>query len=253
MPLRDHFHPPLSDEAPWPSLHGAWATFLMQQLNEGVLPAGYVAAQHVYVGDHLQVDVATLERGRREERAGGGTVATAATVWAPPAPPVVLSVDLSGLDVTEVRVSLAGGRRLVAAVELVSPANKDRPGHQQAFAAKVGGYLRQQVGVVVVDVVTERQDSLHEELLRLLDAGEAATDLFTADLYAVAYRAEPGEGKPRLEAWPEALAIGAPLPRLPLWIGPERAVPLDLEAGYTAACRASGLRESGDANGRPPA
>ena len=43
-------------------------------------------------------------------------------------------------------------------------------------------------------------------------------------------------GKPRLEMWPATLKLGAALPVLPLWIAPDRAVPLDLEASYTATC-----------------
>ncbi len=34
-----------------------------------------------------------------------------------------------------------------------------------------------------------------------------------------------------LLAWPAALGIGQPLPTVPLWVGADLAVPLDLEAG----------------------
>jgi hypothetical protein len=40
----------------------------------------------------------------------------------------------------------------------------------------------------------------------------------------------------RLEAWSHPLAVGEPLPTLPLWLGPERVVPLDLEPSYEQAC-----------------
>jgi hypothetical protein len=43
--------------------------------------------------------------------------------------------------------------------------------------------------------------------------------------------------KSRLEVWPAALAVGSPLPLLPLWIAPDRAVPLDLETNYEATCQ----------------
>jgi len=42
--------------------------------------------------------------------------------------------------------------------------------------------------------------------------------------------------------WPQALAVGAVLPTLPLWIGPNRAVPVDLEASYLAACDSLRIR-----------
>jgi hypothetical protein len=46
----------------------------------------------------------------------------------------------------------------------------------------------------------------------------------------------------RLEIWPASLAIGERLPMLPLWIARDRAVPLDLEESYTAACRTLRMR-----------
>jgi hypothetical protein len=33
MPLRDHFHPPLSTRRYWHSFHQAWATYLASDLN----------------------------------------------------------------------------------------------------------------------------------------------------------------------------------------------------------------------------
>jgi len=41
-----------------------------------------------------------------------------------------------------------------------------------------------------------------------------------------------------LEMWAEVLALGSPLPTLPLWLGADLCVPLDLEQAYLAACAA---------------
>ena len=49
-----------------------------------------------------------------------------------------------------------GDPRLTAAIELVSPRNKDRVQARQAFAVKCVGYLQQDSSVVVVDTVTTR-------------------------------------------------------------------------------------------------
>jgi hypothetical protein len=58
----------------------------------------------------------------------------------------------------EVRVYDARhGRRLVAAIEIVSPSNKDRPESRRAFVAKVAARLQRDVSVSLVDVVTIRQ------------------------------------------------------------------------------------------------
>ena len=88
-------------------------------------------------------------------------------MWAPARD---VETDLPDADEYEVRVyDVRRGRRLVAAIELVSPANKDRAGSRRTFAAKCAGYLKHGIGVVIVDVVTARAANLHEELFDLLE------------------------------------------------------------------------------------
>ena len=90
--------------------------------------------------------------------------------------------------------------------------------------------------MIVVDVITERHDNLHAELTDLLRVPVGNDPVREADLYAVAYRTVLGEAdEPRLEIWPETLAVGRPLPTLPLWLTPGLAVPVDFEATYAAA------------------
>jgi hypothetical protein len=129
-----------------------------------------------------------------------------------------------------------GGLNLRAAIELVSPANKDRPSHRRAFAAKCASYLAQGAAVVVVDVVTERLANMHAEITDLLQLGAAAGWQSVTNLYTVAYRTVPAGEQAALEMWTEALAIGSPLPRIPLWLEPDLCLPLDLEPSYTATC-----------------
>ena len=43
--------------------------------------------------------------------------------------------------------------------------------------------------------------------------------------------------KTRLETWSHALAVGEPLPALPIWMTESKAVSLDLEACYEETCR----------------
>src|SRR5206468_4096420 len=104
------------------------------------------------------------------------------------------------------------GPTLAGAIELVSPANKDRPAHRDAFVFKCAAYLQQGVGLVVVDVVTDRRANLHAELLTRLRVGKAETR--EIELYAVAYRPVKREEQISLEIWLEALAVRDPLPTL---------------------------------------
>lgn len=230
MPLLDHFHPPLSVDRPWEGVHSAWATVIAQHLNDTLLPKEFVALPHVRLGTAVEIDVAAFQQ--RQPAA----VPTSPQAWAPVKPAWSVPVEWDERDVFEVRVyRQEGGPRLVGAVELVSPANKDRPGHRQTFAGKWAGYLRQGVGLVVVDVVTDRCDSLHQELVSLLELNGSAP--FAAELYAVSYRTVALPAGSRLDMWPESLAVGRALPTLPLWLGEELPIRLDLESTYQTTCR----------------
>ena len=56
-------------------------------------------------------------------------------------------------------------------------------------------------------------------------------------LYAVAYRPVVRDKQEQIEAWPAHLAVGEPLPTVPLFLNVELALPVDLDATYTAACQ----------------
>jgi hypothetical protein len=241
MSLLDHSRPPLRNRPRFKSLNAAWATYLSNTLNHGGLPPGFRAFPEVSVGVGVEADVATYEgQERGAAREGNGVVATA--VWAPPRPPIVVPVDFSELEVLEIQViDDEGEGRLVAAVEFVSPANKDRPSHRAAFAAKCAGYLQQGVSVLVVDIVSERRTNLHRPLMDVLQVGEPAAGAVTSDLYAVAYRIVTAGQRTQLEAWPTALAVGEPLPKMPLWLRDDLAVPIDLESSYREACASMGI------------
>ncbi|MGL6094402.1 MAG: DUF4058 family protein [Fimbriiglobus sp.] len=126
-----------------------------------------------------------------------------------------------------------GGPTLAAAIELVSPANKDRPGHRDAFVSKCAAYLQAGVGLVIVDVVTERAADLHHDLLARLGSVVPAD----AGLFAAAYRPVGRAGEPTLDVWRERLTVGGPLPTLPLWLRGGPCLPLDLHAAYERTCR----------------
>src|SRR6516162_1421446 len=167
MPLRDHFRPPLDDAHSWEELHGQWPAVIVQDLRKQ-LPTGYEAAPRIHLGSQVEIDVAAFEKddpasstGREE---GNGGVAT--TVWSPPRPSVAVETTLPDYDEYEVRIYDARrGRHLVAVIEIVSPANKDRPEHRNVFVAKCAALLQKGVAVSVVDPVTVRHVNLYAELL----------------------------------------------------------------------------------------
>jgi hypothetical protein len=234
MPLLDHFHPPLHGPRRWEGFHHAWATFIAQQLNQETLPPDYFAESEISVGPELEIDVAAMQWAESVGEGKGGTA-----VWAPSRPKISVKVDFSRLDSYEIRVYQdLGGAELCAAIELVSPANKDRAGSRRTFAAKCAGYLKHGVGVVIVDVVTVRSANLHAELFDVLGVkGRRPVWKSPTGLYAVAYRAATVRKAPRVEGWPEPLALDAALPTMPLWLALDLCVPVRLEDSYLAACR----------------
>jgi hypothetical protein len=240
MPLRDHFHAPLDSVRSWEELHGGWPMMIVAALSR-TLPPRYVAGPRVHLGAYFEIDVASYEEDESPSIASGrrtneGGVATA--VWAPPRPTFEVVTDLPEQDEYEVRVyDTRRQRRLVAAVEIVSPGNKDRPEARRAFVAKCYALLEQRVSVAIVDVVTTRQCNLYADLLDLIGQTDPSLAREPSPLYAAACHWAHAEEARLFRAWAHTLALGEPLPTLPLWLADNLAVPLELEASYEETCR----------------
>jgi hypothetical protein len=223
----------------WESLHGGWPMMIIAGLRRKI-PPRYFAELKVHSGAIIEIDVATFEKeregtSRTEEENGNGGVATA--VWAPPRPTLAVLTDLPTQDVYEVLVYDEKRHcRLVAAVEIVSPANKDRPEHRRAFVAKCAGLLRERVSVVIIDVVTTRTQNLYAELLELIGHTDPSLGTKHPPLYVTACRMTKQDKEWRLETWFHSLTLKQPLPTVPLWLADDLALPLELEASYEQSC-----------------
>jgi hypothetical protein len=237
MPLRDHFRPPLDEIASWEGFHGGWPMVIVQQMRR-VLPPGYVAEPRVHSGLQFEIDVSTFERDAvRPDSSVTRDQGGAAAVWTPALPSLAVETSLPEYDEYEVRVFDARrGRQLVAAIEIVSPANKDRPEHRNMFVAKCAALLQKGVAVSIIDLVTVRHFNLYAELISLIGHYDATLGEPPAALYAASCRWVMKGKRTILEAWTHELTLGQPLPTLPLWLSRELVVPLDLEQSYEQAC-----------------
>jgi hypothetical protein len=244
MALLDHFHPPLSLESSWHSLHSAWCTYLAVDLNRR-LPEHCFATPNTRFG--IEVDVATLSRahphGELRELATAPylaeiTVAPSASPlvepWLPPPPVTTLPFEVMPEHVEVLVFNNSTKPTLIGAIELVCPANKDRPAQRTAFVSKCESHLRQGAGLVVVDIVTSSKGNLHIELLTRLGAEQQ--ELNGAEPYATAYHPVEEAGHFYLELWHEELGIGQPLPILPLWLRGEGSLPINLQSTYQTVC-----------------
>ena len=241
MPLRDHFRPPVSKRSSWEGFHGLWPGIIVQQLASR-LPDGFVAEPRVHVGSYYEIDVCTFEQHEEGESVFGNeresNVGIATALQAPPVPTLTLDAEFPEECSYEVLIfDLERDRRLVAAVEIASPANKDRPESRQLFVAKCFNLLRQDVCLSIVDLVTIRQFNFYTELLALLNRRDPAFSSPVPQIYAVTCRKRKVDRQTKLDTWSHPLALGKPLSSLPVWLSETLSVALDLEASHEETCR----------------
>jgi hypothetical protein len=240
MPLLDHFHGALSVDRHWESFHAAWSGALADDLNRR-LPERYFAEEFTHAGAVIEIDVGTLESSAGDSARTAGTDGSATAtfppqIWTPPA--AAFTIPAVFADDFEVRVfSTETGPTLVAAIELVSPRNKDRAEARRAFAIKCASYLHQGISLIVVDIVTTRCANLHTQIMELLNQTQPAHLPPDSTLYAVAYQPLRRQGREEIDLWPVPLAVGGMLPTLPLALTPELYMPVDFEAAYMDARR----------------
>jgi hypothetical protein len=231
MPLHEW-----TDRAGWEGMHHLWITELLRWVKPR-LPAGYRA----YIGSAPMLAVGA-PAGRPDlrvhewpeipvadsERSGLESPSPEADELEPEVELAVATLDPG----TALLVEQKG--RLVAAVELVSPRNKDRPAAREAYLARYLGYLLESVHLLLVDV--------HRRPVGFSFADRIAAELsivresLPAPM-AVSYRVgEPAAtGGRYLAIWSRALSPGATLPTLPLPLGVDSSVAVDLERTYSAA------------------
>lgn len=239
MPLRDHFRPPTTKYGSWTSLHGGWPMVITQQIRKQ-LPPGFVAAPQAQLGAYFEIDLAAFEEdeiSRNGITNSYGGVATA--TLARPKPTWAIETDVPEDDVFEVEIySVEEERTLVAVIEIVSPANKDRPEKRRAFIGKCGALLRKGVAVSIVDLVTIRHANLYAELMTFIGHPDPNLEPEPSPLYASSCRwTTNAEGtRAHLEAWSSPMTVGQSLPSLPLWLTDTHSLLFDLERSYEQAC-----------------
>ena len=239
MPLRDHFRPPTSLHSSWEEVHGQWPAMMVLRLNDK-LPKRFIAVPRVHMGPFVEVDVATFENDTFVENSFPPLTGYDGTaLWSAPEPTATMECEVDAESEYEVRIYDAErNRTLVAAIELVSPANKDRPEHRRAFVSKCVAMLKREISLVIVDPITVRSFNLYRAILEEL--GMTAPTKADEPTYAVALRPDMTNGRLRLARWEHLLEIGQPLPTVPLWLTREQSIPLNLDESYEDTCR--GLR-----------
>ena len=243
MPLRDHFRPPLDNKHSWDGLHAMWPAVIIQQLIK-ILPDRYFALPGVYLGSIYEVDVGTFRDSESDDYVddgeGGGL---ALATYAPPKPTLTLEPELPNQDVYEVRIyDSRRDRRLVAAIEIISPSNKDRPDRRLAFVSKVATLLKEDICVSLIDVVSTMDFNLYAELMENINGIDPALGDTPPPMYAVTLRTRYEGRRKMMDNWYHPLDLGQPLPTLPIWLTEHNAISLELEPCYEETCRSLRIR-----------
>lgn len=218
--------------------HTVWMGQLRTALNEGLLPKGYYALAEQHAGATI-ADVLTLHASPDLPRPLPPLPDTGGTAVAE-APPQVRRRQIvgaaAGAKPRTIAICHVSGHRLVALLEIVSPANKDHVIHLEEFATKAVSALEAGVHLLIVDLFPPRRNDpqgIHGVVQQWLNPLVEPYDLPPAEPLTLASYAAGFE----IEAYLEHLAIGAALPDMPLFLRPDRYVNVPLEATYQAAYR----------------
>jgi hypothetical protein len=196
------------------------------------------------LGTLFEIDVGTLRdtgQGSDGIEAGNGGVAVA--TYAPPKPTLTLEPQLPGQDVYEVRIyDSRRRRRLLAAIEIVSPSNKDRPENRGTFVSEAATLLKNDICVSIVDVVTTLDFNLYGDLMSFLGGTDPDLGDRPPPIYAVTLRMRRERDRRMMDNWYHPLAVGQALPTLPIWLKETWAISLNLESSYEETCRTLRIR-----------
>jgi hypothetical protein len=230
MPLHDW-----TDERGWDSVHPFWLAYLVEWVQPR-LPEGYKAflggVPSLTVGSaNGKPDVSV----RKWDTEPAAEKVPSATGTLEPDLEVNAFVRLDPQHA--VHIDFHG--QLIAAIEIVSPRNKDRADAKETFTNRYLGYLRLGVHLMLVDVMPRPR-------------GFSFSDAITSGLgvelppmpppFAATYRV--GEVVPvgndmgsLLAVWRRPLQVGQPLPTLPLPLSVHRDIMIDLEQTYHRAAK----------------
>jgi hypothetical protein len=234
--------------------HPVWISEINKTLNEGLLPQGYYALPEEHAGRPI-TDVLTLHASPALSPPLPLPPATEGTAVAE-APPRVRRRQTVEPAALARRRTLAirhiSGHRLVALLEIVSPANKDRASHVADFAAKAVDALDLGVHLLVIDLFppgTHDPQGMHGAILEGLQQCDEPYDLPADEPFTLASYAAGSQ----VEIYLEHLAVNAALPEMPLFLRPDRYVSVPLETTYQTAYRSMPAFWRDVLEGRPPA
>lgn len=211
------------------NFHCLWLSAITNRLNAGLLPEGMIAMAEQVIGGPAP-DVVTLQRNDIDFPTGSSD--TTAVMEVPPQTEYVITAESEQYATKANRVVVRHGLgKVIAVVELVSPGNKNSRHALRSFVDKTVALLYDNINLLVIDPFPPSPrdpQGIHKAIW-----DEIADNPFQlpADrqLTLVAYQAEPTK-----TAYVQPIAVGQPLPDMPLFIHENQYINVPLEATYMA-------------------
>jgi hypothetical protein len=216
----------------WEGVHLFWMTGLARWL-KGKLPPSYRA--YIGASPMLGVDIAAKPdvsvqstiSGESRNGPQSSAIATVETMH----PDIEVAVATLA---EEHSVQIEHEGRLISAIEIVSPRNKDRPESRAHYGSRYLGYLQNGVHLMLIDV-HPRPIGFSFAALLGNELQLPATTLSAPQ--ALSYRVgEPAaQGGRLLGVWQRPLTVGDKLPSLPLALHGQELIVVDLDSTYDGA------------------
>jgi len=238
------------------AFHTAWIGEIQSALNRGLLPVDYyaLAEQHAggFVADVLALRLPTnpaafdLNESTSTDSDSLGTTQSAESAGPTIGSSLLMELPQTSvhetidLNLTELRRTIAirhvSNHKIVALIEIVSPANKDRQDSINDFVDKTIRALSRGIHVLIVDILASGNfdpGGLHRTIRSAVtEEGQSITGLSPTPL---ATFASYQSGRSRLEAFVEYPQLGQPLPAMPVFLNRSRYVHVPLEETYRRA------------------
>jgi hypothetical protein len=230
MPIHDWTRVP---DGTFHDFHVSWIPKIKNTLNRGVLPAGYYALAEQVAGA-IEPDILTLQA--IEDDAEGASDAAGGTAVAVRPPKVSVQAKLAqsryARKANRIVIRHQSSDRVVAIIEVVSAGNKSSQRDFRAFVDKATAAVFDGIHLSLVD--------LHPQTSR---DPQGIHGVIWGELGDSTYKAPPNKpltiaayvGNPSFSAYVEPLAVGDPLPPLPVFLTQDRYVEVPLEDSYMTA------------------
>lgn len=228
MPVHDWTR---TDAATFHAFRTAWITHLSESLNSGLHPAGYYALPEQHAGGRI-ADVLTLHSPEETTADDGGSSGGLVVTDAPPKTQLRLMASTLRTLQRTLTVRHVSTHQIVALLEVVSPANKDRRTHVEEFVDKVESALLQSIHVLVVDLLPPGKydpSGMHGAIWDCFDDHPYALPP-NQPLTLASYAADS-----QPVAYVEHLKVGDELIEMPLFLSTHRYINVPMGITYQAA------------------